>query len=31
MWEKPPIMMFCGLPVIVAVEPTLDAIATASR
>ena len=24
-------MMFCGLPVIVAVEPTFDAIATASR
>ena len=23
--------MFCGLPVIVAVEPTFDAIATASR
>jgi hypothetical protein len=24
-------MMFCGLPVMVAVEPTLEAIATASR
>ena len=29
--EKLPIMMFCGLPVIVAVEPTLDAMATARR
>ena len=29
--EKLPIMMFCGLPVIVAVEPMFDAIATASR
>lgn len=29
--EKLPIMMFCGLPVIVAVDPTLEAIATASR
>ena len=29
--EKLPIIIFCGLPVIVAVEPTFDAIATASR
>ena len=31
MWEKLPIMMFCGLPVMVAVEPMFDAIATANR
>ena len=29
--RKLPIMMFCGLPVIVAVDPTFDATATASR
>ena len=29
--EKLPIMMFCGLPVMVAVEPTFEAIASASR
>jgi hypothetical protein len=29
--EKLPIIMFCGLPVIVAVDPMFDAIATASR
>ncbi len=29
--EKLPIIMFCGLPVIVATLPTLEAMATASR
>ena len=29
--EKDPIRMFCGLPVIVAVLPTFDAVATARR
>jgi hypothetical protein len=31
MCEKLPIIMFCGLPVMVAVDPTFDAIATASK
>ena len=30
-WERPPIMMFCGLPVIVAADPTFEAMATARR
>ncbi len=29
--EKLPIIMFCGLPVMVATEPMFDAMATASR
>jgi len=29
--EKLPIIMFCGLPVMVATLPILEAIATASR
>jgi len=31
MRDKLPIIMFCGLPVIVAVEPMFEAIATANR
>ena len=31
MREKEPMIMFCGLPVIVATLPTLEAIGTARR